>query len=173
MNIYAPLHDRLGIDADINVTYPDGAEDETYLLVEPPYRAANRPMFNISELRLVQGFTPEVIAVLEPHVTALPEETIININTASAAVLRALHQELDEAAVEQLITDRGEDGYAELDTFLEHDALAGPGGEVDHAAAPPARPARGSPFPERRCPWSPAARTGGRIPSRPAAGARR
>jgi general secretion pathway protein K len=119
------------IDADINVTYPDGAEDETYLLVEPPYRAANRPMFNISELRLVQGFTPEVIAVLEPHVTALPEETIININTASAAVLRALHQKLDEAAVEQLITDRGEDGYAELDTFLEHDALAGLDLEID------------------------------------------
>ena len=101
------------------------------MLAEPPYRAANRILVNISELRLVQGFTPEVIAVLEPHVTALPEETIININTASAAVLRALHQELDEAAVEQLITDRGEDGYAELDTFLEHDALAGLDLEID------------------------------------------
>jgi general secretion pathway protein K len=119
------------IDADINATYPDGAEDDTYLLTEPPYRAANRPLFSISELRLVQGFTPEVIAVLEPHVTALPEETIINVNTASAAVLRALHQELDEAAVEQLITARGEDGFTELDTFEELDALAGLDLEID------------------------------------------
>ena len=119
------------IDADINATFPDGAEDEAYLLAEPPYRTANGPMVNISELRMVQGFTPEVIAVLVPHVTALPEETTININTASAAVLRALHKELDDSGVEQLISDRGDDGFAELDTFLEHNALAGLDIEID------------------------------------------
>ena len=113
------------LDADINPTFPDGAEDDTYLLAEPPYRAANRRMVHTSELRMVQGFTPEVIAVLEPHVTALPEETTINVNTATAAVLRALHKELDDSAVEQLIADRGEDGFSELDTFLEHGSLAG------------------------------------------------
>ena len=113
------------LDADINTTFPDGAEDETYLLADPPYRAANRPMVSISELRLVEGYTPEVIAVLEPHVTALPEETLININTATPAVLQALHQQLDSSGVEQLVTDRGEDGYADVDTFLEHSALAG------------------------------------------------
>ena len=113
------------LDADINTTFPDGAEDETYLLADPPYRAANRPLVSISELRLIQGFTPAVIAVLAPHVTALPEETIININTATPAVLRALHKELDDSGVEQLIADRGEDGYADVDTFLAHSALAG------------------------------------------------
>lgn len=114
------------IDADINTRFPDGAEDETYLLADPPYRAANRPLVSISELRLVKGFTPEVMAVLAPHVTALPvAETLININTATAAVLRALHKELDDRGVEQLIADRGEDGYADVDTFLEHSALAG------------------------------------------------
>ena len=114
------------LDADINTTFPDGAEDDIYLLADPPYRAANRPMVSISELRLVQGFTPEVIAVLQPHISALPEEeTTININTATPVVLRALHKELDDSAVEQLITDRGEKGFADLDTFLEHGALAG------------------------------------------------
>ena len=113
------------LDADINTRFPDGAEDDTYLLADIPYRAANRPMVSISELRLVKGFTPEVVAVLEPHVTALPEETVININTATPAVLRALHQELDDSGVEQLIADRGEDGYEDVDTFLEHTALAG------------------------------------------------
>ena len=119
------------LDADINTTFPDGAEDETYLLADPPYRAANRPMVSTSELRLVEGFTPEVIAVLEPHVTALPEETLININTATPAVLQALHQELDSSGVEQLVTDRGEDGYADVDTFLEHSALAGLDLDID------------------------------------------
>lgn len=113
------------LDADINTRFPDGAEDEAYLLADPPYRAANRPMVSISELRLVKGFTPAVIAVLGPHVTALPEETIININTATPMVLQALHKELDGSGVEQLIADRGEDGYEKVDTFLEHDALAG------------------------------------------------
>ena len=119
------------LDADINPTFPDGAEEDTYLLAEPPYRAANRRMVHTSELRMVQGFTPEVIAVLEPHVTALPEETTINVNTATAAVLRALHKELDDSAVEQLIADRGEDGFSELDTFLEHGSLAGLDIEID------------------------------------------
>ena len=113
------------IDADINTRFPDGAEDDTYLLAEPPYRAANRPLASISELRLVKGFTREVLAVLEPHVTALPEVTVININTATPVVLQALHKELDGSGVEQLIADRGEDGYEDIDTFLEHDALAG------------------------------------------------
>jgi len=119
------------IDADIRTRFPDGAEDEVYLLEDPPYRAANRPMVSISELRLVKGFTPEVLAVLEPHVTALPEETIININTATPAVLQALHQELDGSGVEQLVTDRGEQGYDDVDTFLEHSALAGLDLDID------------------------------------------
>ena len=119
------------IDADINTRFPDGAEDDTYLLAETPYRAANRPVISISELRLVKGFTREVLAVLEPHITALPEATVININTATPAVLRALHKELDDSGVEQLIADRGEKGYEDVDTFLEHDALAGLDLDVD------------------------------------------
>ncbi|MDH3888874.1 MAG: type II secretion system minor pseudopilin GspK [Gammaproteobacteria bacterium] len=119
------------LDADINTRFPDGAEDDFYLLAEPPYRAANRPMVSISELRLVKGFTPEVVAVLEPHVTALPEETVININTATPAVLRALHQELDDSGVEQLIADRGDTGYEDVDTFFEHEALAGLDLDID------------------------------------------
>jgi general secretion pathway protein K len=113
------------IDADINATFPDGAEDDVYLLAQPPYRAANRPLTSISELRLVQGYTPEVMAVLSPHVTALPGQTAINVNTATAAVLQALHEQLTESDVEALLTDRGEDGYTELDGFLASDALAG------------------------------------------------
>jgi general secretion pathway protein K len=113
------------IDANIDATFPDGAEDDTYLLAEPPYRAANRPLVSISELRLVKGFTPEMIAILEPHVTALPEVTVINVNTATAPVLEALHAELNNSGVERLIADRGEDGYSETEAFLAHDALAG------------------------------------------------
>ena len=117
------------IDPDINATFPDGAEDDEYLLADLPYRAANRPLVDISELRLVKGYTPEVLAVLEPHVTALPATTIININTATPVVLQALHADIEESDVEQLIEDRDEehDGepFTDKKAFLAHDALAG------------------------------------------------
>ena len=45
------------LDADIDARYPDGAEDDTYLLNNPPYRAANRPLSSVSELGLVKGFS--------------------------------------------------------------------------------------------------------------------
>ena len=121
------------IDKDINVRFPDGAEDEYYLLQERPYRAANRPLVDISELRLVKGFTPEAMQLLAPHVTALPEETTINVNTATAEVLRALNPQLSESDVDRLIADRGETGYENPNDFLSHAALAGLelGGEPD------------------------------------------
>ena len=113
------------IDPDINASYPDGAEDDTYLLDDPPYRAANRPLSSVSELGLVRGFTAEVMAVLEPHITALPGHAGINVNTATAEILSALNESLTEADVDSLIQDRGEDGYEGKAEFLAHDAMAG------------------------------------------------
>jgi general secretion pathway protein K len=113
------------LDANIDASFPDGAEDGAYLLAEPPYRAANRKMVSISELRLVKGFTPEVMAALAPHVTALPERTTINVNTATLEVLQALHAELTATGAGALIEGRGEEGYVDKNTFLAVDALAG------------------------------------------------
>ncbi len=113
------------IDADIDVRFPDGAEDEHYLLNEPAYRTANRPLTHVSELRLVKGFNPEVLKLLAPHVTALPGYTLINVNTATAVMLQALHSELDQSTAETLLADRGDTGYQSVDDFLGHTVLAG------------------------------------------------
>lgn len=119
------------IDADINATFPDGVEDDVYLLETPPYRAANRPLVSISELRLVKGYSAEIIALLEPYITALPEPTALNVNTASPLVLQALHADLSEMDAGQIIEARGEEGFAELEAFLALDALAGLQLDVD------------------------------------------
>jgi general secretion pathway protein K len=113
------------IDPDINATFPDGAEDDEYLRADLPYRAANRPLVDMSELRLIKGYTPEVLVALEPHITALPVPTVININTATPVVLQALHPELDASDIEQLIEGRDEEPYTEMQAFLAHNALAG------------------------------------------------
>ncbi len=87
-------------------TQPYGAEDTEYLQLPTPYRAANQPMQSVEELRLVRGFTPEIVAKLRPYVTALPQPTGINVNTAPAQVLSALFYTLPSSTIDQLIAGR-------------------------------------------------------------------
>jgi general secretion pathway protein K len=113
------------MDADINVRFPNGAEDENYLLSPIPYRAANRMLVDPSELRLVKGFDADAVRLLEPYVTALPQRTRINVNTASPVVLLALNKDFTQSDVEAMIAGRGEKGYATVQAFMGQDALAG------------------------------------------------
>lgn len=113
------------VDADINTRFPGGAEDDHYLGLTPAYRSANRPLQQLGELRLVHGIDREVFETLAPHLTALPTRTRINVNTATAEVLASLADELSLAAAVQLVADRGEDGYGDLGSFLQHPVLAG------------------------------------------------
>jgi general secretion pathway protein K len=69
---------------------PGGAEDIDYLQLPTPYRAANQKMTSVDELRLVRGFTPEMVEKLRPFLAALPTATDINVNTAPPEVLSAL-----------------------------------------------------------------------------------
>lgn len=85
------------IDADNEPAGPGGAEDSAYLALDPPYLAANRPMVVPSELRLVKGIDTQAWKKLEPLVSALPESTPINVNTAPAEVLASLGMSLSQA----------------------------------------------------------------------------
>ena len=113
------------IDADIDVRFPNGAEDENYLSGSIPYRAANRPLVSTSELRLIAGFDQNTVRLLEPYVTALPSRTLINVNTALPVVLLALHKDFTQSDVDALITGRGKTGYPTVQAFMGQDALAG------------------------------------------------
>ncbi|MCO6413704.1 MAG: type II secretion system minor pseudopilin GspK [Thiogranum sp.] len=119
------------MDADINARFPDGAEDEAYLLLNPPYRAANQPLADISELRLVKGYDAQVIARLmgegkvDPLVTALPDATAINVNTAGPVVLASLAQGLTLQDGEKLVEARGDKGFENVNEFLKEPLLSG------------------------------------------------
>lgn len=113
------------IDPGVNVTFPDGAEDDTYLQLATPYRTANRPMVSVSALRLVKGFDAAAVARLEPYVCALPSRTTINVNTAPAPVLQSLADGLSKQDGEALVKARGENGYGSVQDFLKQDSLAG------------------------------------------------
>lgn len=115
------------IDADSDVTQPNGAEDGQYLRGDVPYRAANRPFVSASELLMVKGFTADVYQSLAPFVTALPQRSAIDVNTAPKEVLMALGNGITESDANALIDARGEKGFASVAGFLASPALAGRG----------------------------------------------
>ncbi len=113
------------IDENIDAMFPDGAEDESYLLGDPPYRVANQPLADISELRLVKGYDEEVVEKLRPFVAALPPATPLNVNTASAEVLSTVAEGLSASDGEALVEARGEDGFESVDSFAQEPVLRG------------------------------------------------
>lgn len=94
------------IDPDNELHFPGGAEDSDYLHGDAPYRSANRPLLSIDELYRVRGFNRPTIERLRPFVTALPERSAININTAPREILSALLPDLAETDISTVLENR-------------------------------------------------------------------
>ena len=99
------------IDEDFDIRYPDGME-ENY----EDYRVGNREMVDISELMLVQNVTPEMYEKLQPHITALPGTSTLNVNTMSEVIFLTLAPDLD---VTEFIKQREEEAFESVDQFVE------------------------------------------------------
>ena len=114
------------VDGD-DVTSNDSPEDDVYQRLEPPYRALNRPLLSFEELRLVAGFTPELVDALRPYLTVYPFAALgcsdasrgcgVNLNTAPPHVLALLWFDdgvekrlADEDTVRQILRVREEGG---------------------------------------------------------------
>lgn len=69
-------------------------------------RAAPRPLDSVQGLLALPGYTPEMVAVLEPFVTVLPERTLVNANTAEAEVLAAVIDKLPLERARELVRQR-------------------------------------------------------------------
>ncbi|MGI9238856.1 MAG: type II secretion system minor pseudopilin GspK [Woeseiaceae bacterium] len=101
------------LDADQTESIPYGAEDPLYTGLIPAYRTANQPIATISELAAVDGMDPSSLAILLPHVAALPGRTAINVNTATAPVLQSLGDNITTSDAEGLIALREGGGFAD------------------------------------------------------------
>jgi general secretion pathway protein K len=89
-----------------------GAEEEYYMLQDPPYRAANGPMVSSSELLLIKGVDDEAYRKLAPFVATLPDaETAINVNTAPPEVLATLGDNMTVEMGKDLVEARPESGF--------------------------------------------------------------
>lgn len=106
------------IDADSQPQPQDGAEDEYYLALDPPYLAANQPLIDVDELALVRGFDDSVRARLRPFITALPKTTAVNVNTAPAEVIASVIDGLDLGSAQQLVAQRDRAYFRGSDEFI-------------------------------------------------------
>jgi general secretion pathway protein K len=114
------------IDPDLQAQIPGGAEDDFYSQTVGRYRTANQPMVGASELRLVMEIhtgndtrqADQWYRALRPYVTALPQDTTLNVNSASAAVLASLLPGLSIADGEKAVEARQDEPYADIQDFL-------------------------------------------------------
>ncbi|WP_278248894.1 type II secretion system minor pseudopilin GspK [Phytopseudomonas dryadis] len=129
LRIDEPYADRLvdWLDEDQQINGEYGAEDQQYLLAQPPYRSAGRNLQDVSELRLLLGMSEAHYRALQPYVAAIPPWAPLNVNTASALVLSCLADNLEPATAQALVNARGKDGYKDIRSFLDQPAMAGTG----------------------------------------------
>lgn len=91
---------------DDKETLPGGAESDYYLLKTPSYRAADQKMVLLQELGLLGDFNMVTIQRLGKHLTALPTETQINVNTAPVLVLMSLADWITPTVAESWLNAR-------------------------------------------------------------------
>jgi len=86
------------VDADETTLAGGAAEDAPYQNASPPYRAPNRPLLSLDELRLVEGIDGPLFEALRPYLTVYPwvKGDGINPNTAPPHVLGLLYHGVSE-----------------------------------------------------------------------------
>ena len=107
------------LDHDLEPGFPSGAEDSFYTARIPPYRTANLALTSASELLAIGEMNAASYLILAPYVTALPNGTALNVNTASAPVLRSLSDQISDTVAENLIGERGDQGFDGLAAFAD------------------------------------------------------
>jgi len=137
------LLDYIDVD-EIRERWDGGQENDFYAKQVPPGHAANRPLLDLEELRLVEGFDPPLVAALEPYLTVFPYAGGggINPNTAPPYVLSLLYhwpygeaapaETIKESAIQEIIAYRDEgnvfcspasDMCTEIESFLETERI--------------------------------------------------
>lgn len=104
------------VDQDDNPE-PAGAESLYYQSQKPAYRAANAPLEALGDLRLVKGFTPEIVDRLSRYVTVFPIDggSLVNLNTADPLVIQALDPAITQTMAMEIVQGRPFKTKVELD----------------------------------------------------------
>lgn len=118
------------LDEDSMLSSAGSAEEDDYAALRFPYYTANGLMASVSELRVILDITPADYQMLAPFVCVVPEDNnlLLNVNTLTsdnAVLLAALIPELTEQAALNIIADRPEAGFANIEELFNLPVLAG------------------------------------------------
>ncbi|NMP17008.1 type II secretion system minor pseudopilin GspK [Thalassotalea sp. Y01] len=118
------------LDEDSMIAAPGGAEDNDYASREYPYLAANSLMVSSNELRLVEHFSAQAILALQDYVCVIPNSHRhqININTLDEEkieLLQALFGGIDSSTAEEILAERGEEGFKDLSALYDLSVVKG------------------------------------------------
>jgi general secretion pathway protein K len=105
------------IDADEEALPGTGAEDNYYLRLPSPYRAANQPVAELGELLRVRGIDEASLARLRGFATALPRRTPVNVNLASPELLFVMVAGLTLEEARALASTRAQSPFRSLKEF--------------------------------------------------------
>lgn len=128
VTLAAALADWIDSDGEA-VTY--GAEDSAYAGDGAAQRPPNTLIGDVSELRLVRGYTEEVVAALAPHacVRPSPAPAVLNVNTLTPAQAEMLATvfgaDLPPSAAREVIRRRPRGGWRGVEAFLTDPRLSG------------------------------------------------
>lgn len=118
------------LDEDTQLSGTNGAEDPDYQGLPKPYLAANSLLLDVSELRMIKGYSRNVVRELRPYVCVIPHETqlIINVNTLKnehAALLTAITEgKISEQDAQLFLAERPEGGYESNEKVDEVEVIA-------------------------------------------------
>lgn len=126
LDLPADIADQLldWLDEDSEARFA-GAEDDSYSRRSPPMRAANAPLGDVSELRLLPAVDGKAYAALAPLVCTLPPEAAINVNSAPPLLLMALVDGLRLGSAQQLAARAAAAPFGSVDAFLTDPAFSG------------------------------------------------
>ncbi len=107
------------LDSDKDIFPSDNSEDYDYLALKPPCYPPDFRMTSPTEFLLVNNTEYGEWRKLAPYMTALPQTTAININTASPVVMESLGDNIDSFAIENLAELRKENPFGSVNDFIE------------------------------------------------------
>lgn len=111
-----PLADWIDADDDPR---PYGAEAPEYSSLKTPHGVRNGYVDATGELRLIKGYSGEVMRKIEPFVSPHNTDGLININTAPKEVLMALDESMTDALAEAVIEYRNATPFKDKSDILK------------------------------------------------------
>ena len=112
------------VDKDLEIRYPNGAEDEIYTSYYPAYRVANTSLADINELLNIQGITIKEFNKISPFVYVSDGYEPVNVNTAEPEVLRVLAPNIKKNISESIYKASGKP-FKKIEEFFKDEAMSG------------------------------------------------